>query len=203
MSAVARPRGQEERRRQLLDAAARVFAKKGFHECRVGDIAEEAGVAHGLLYHYFKSKEQVLETIFRETWEQMLERIAEVEALDVPAREKVRMVCALLLRTWRRSPDVVRVLIREITRSPHLQGEIDEINEAFAALERIVAGGQEQGEFRADINSRLAAAVLYGALDEILTSWVMGQLPDRDEDVLRAERTVVAMVCDGLAASPD
>ena len=59
-----------DRRRELLDAAARVFARKGFHASRVGDIAEEAGVAHGLLYHYFRSKEEVLETIFRETWGQ-------------------------------------------------------------------------------------------------------------------------------------
>src|SRR4030081_3423366 len=58
-----------DRRRELLDAAVRVFARKGFHASRVGDIAEEAGVAHGLLYHYFRSKEEVLETIFREAWE--------------------------------------------------------------------------------------------------------------------------------------
>ena len=65
----------EEKRRVILDAAVRVFARKGFHASRVGDIAEEAGVAHGLLYHYFSSKDEVLETIFREHWTALLERI--------------------------------------------------------------------------------------------------------------------------------
>src|SRR6266508_3368570 len=89
-----------------------------YHACRVGEIAEEAGVAYGLVYHYFGSKEEVLETIFRDTWTQMLARIREVEEGGEPAREQVRKVTALLLRTWRRDPDLVRVLVREVTRSP-------------------------------------------------------------------------------------
>ncbi|MDQ3778506.1 MAG: TetR/AcrR family transcriptional regulator, partial [Actinomycetota bacterium] len=109
---AARPDRQADRRRQILDAAVHVFARKGFHAARVGDIAEEAGIAYGLVYHYFKSKEDLLETIFRDTWTQMLERISEVESSDVPGREGVRQVTALLLRTWRRDPDLVRVLVR-------------------------------------------------------------------------------------------
>jgi len=72
----------EEKRRQLLDAAVRVFARKGFHASRVGDIAEEAGVAHGLLYHYFKSKDEVLEAVFHDNWSLLLARIASVEETD-------------------------------------------------------------------------------------------------------------------------
>ena len=75
----------EDKRRQLLDAAVRVFARKGFHASRVGDIAEEAGVAHGLLYHYFKSKDQVLETVFQENWSLLVARIESVEETDEPA----------------------------------------------------------------------------------------------------------------------
>ena len=68
----------EEKRRQILEAAVRVFAHKGFHTSRVGDIAEEAGVAHGLLYHYFDSKDQLLETVFHENWSVLLDRIRAV-----------------------------------------------------------------------------------------------------------------------------
>ena len=74
-----RSTGSEEKRRQILDAAVRVFARKGFHTCRVGDIAEEAGVAHGLLYHYFVSKDEVLEAVFRENWSVLVERVEAVE----------------------------------------------------------------------------------------------------------------------------
>ena len=71
-----------ERRRQILDAAVRVFARQGFHTCRVSDIADEAGVAYGLVYHYFSSKEEILDTLFLERWEVMLEAIAAADASD-------------------------------------------------------------------------------------------------------------------------
>lgn len=192
---------QEEKRRLLLEAAVRVFATKGFHTCRVGDIAEEAGVAHGLLYHYFSSKQAVLETIFRETWAELLRALREIETSGDPAPEQLRHVAATVLRTWRRDPDLVRVLIREVARGPQLQREVEEIGQAFAAIERIVDGGRERGELRADLDARLASVIFYGALEEILTGWVLGQLADGDDDVARAERTVVTVLCDGLVPS--
>ena len=92
------------------------------------------------------------------------------------------------------------MLVREVTRSSHLQERIDEIDAAFAGLERIIARGQEEGEFRADLDPRMAAYVFYGALEEILTGWVLGQLEDGDEQITRAEETVVGVICGGLAA---
>jgi TetR/AcrR family fatty acid metabolism transcriptional regulator len=195
---AVRAERKADRRRQILDAAVRVFARSGFHGARVGDVAEEAGVAYGLVYHYFKSKEELLETIFRDTWTQMLARVREVEASGVPASEQVRQVTALLLRTWRRDPDLVRVLVREVTRSPHVQQEIEEISEAMKALEGIIRRGQESGEFRPGLDPRLGAVVFYGALDEVLTGWVLGQLPDKDEDIARAERNVVQLLVEGM-----
>lgn len=197
---AARADRQADRRRQILEAAVKVFAEKGFHAARVGDIAEEAGIAYGLVYHYFESKEDLLETIFRTTWTEMLARVREVEEAGVPAAEAVRQVTALLLRTWRRDPDLVRVLVREVTRNQHVQREIEEITEAMKTLEGIIRRGQETGEFRADLDARLAAVVFYGALEEVLSGWVLGQLPDRDEDIARAERNVVAVLTGGLEA---
>jgi TetR/AcrR family transcriptional regulator, fatty acid metabolism regulator protein len=198
---AARADRQADRRRQILAAAVKVFAEKGFHEARVGDIAEEAGIAYGLVYHYFDSKEELLETIFRTTWTEMLARVEEVETAGVPAAEAVRQVTALLLRTWRRDPDLVRVLVREVTRNQHVQQEIEEITSAMESLERIVRRGQESGEFRAELDPRLAAVVFYGALEEVLSGWVLGQLPDRDQDISRAEQNVVALLTGGLRAS--
>ncbi len=68
-----------DKRRVILDAAVRVFARRGFHVCRVSDIADEAGVAYGLVYHYFSSKEEILDTMFLERWEVMLEAIADAD----------------------------------------------------------------------------------------------------------------------------
>jgi AcrR family transcriptional regulator len=194
-----RSNGGEDKRRLILEAAVHVFAEKGFHTCRVGDIAERAGVAHGLLYHYFRSKDEVLETIFKETWADILGAARMVEETDEPARERLEGIAKIMLRAWRRDADLVRVVVREVVRSPDLQRRITEIHEAFSAIERIVARGQADGEFRSDVDARLASFVFYGALEEILTGWVLGTLEDGDEQIARAEQTVVEIVCGGLA----
>jgi TetR/AcrR family fatty acid metabolism transcriptional regulator len=198
--ASGRTLAQAEKRQLLLGAAVRVFARKGYHAARVGDIAEEAGVAYGLLYHYFRSKDEVLETIFRTTWSNMLATIESIAESGDAAREQLRKVTEVILRTWRRDPDLVRVLVREVTRSPQLQRQVDEIAAALRSLQGIVERGQAEGEFRADLEPRLASVVWYGALEEILTGWVLGRLADDDTSITAAERTVVAMLTDGLAA---
>lgn len=190
---------QEEKRRLILDAAVRIFARKGYHGSRVGDIAEEAGIAHGLLYHYFPSKEQVLATVFRENWGRLLEAFHQVEVSGEPAPEQLRRVAAILLRSWRDDPDLVRVMVREVARSPHLQLQVNEIREGFLVIQRIVEQGQADGAFRAELDSRLVSWIFYGALEELLTGWVLGQLPEGDEEVARAERTIIDVVCGGLA----
>ena len=195
-----RVKSAEGRRRQILDAAVRAFARRGYEACRVGDIATEAGVAYGLVYHYFHSKEEVLETIFRETWNLMLEAIGAVEELEEPADVQLRKVIAIVLRTWSTNPDLVRVLVREVTRTPHLQSEVTEIQQALDALERIIARGQEQGVFRGELEPKLVGWSLYGALEELMTGWVMGQLPGSAEDVARAERSLFALFTQGLDA---
>ena len=189
-----------DKRRVLLEAAVRVFARRGFHAARVGDIAEEAGVAHGLLYHYFSSKEEVLETIFRETWADLLAAVRDVEESGEPAQEQLRQVAAILLRSWRRDPDLVRVLVRGVARSSELDRRVGDVGDAFAAIERIVRRGQEAGELRPELDARLTSVIFYGAIEELLTGWVLELLPDGDEDVARAELTVVEIVTGGLAA---
>ncbi len=194
-----RPTSGEEKRQRILDAAVRVFARRGFHTSRVGDIAEEAGVAHGLLYHYFTSKDEVLETVFRENWRQLLDRFAAVEESSGPADEKLRGLVKILLRTWANDPDLVTVMVREVGRSPHLASQVDDIGRGFGVIQRVIEQGQAEGVFRAELDARLASWVVYGALEEVLTGWVMGRLPDGDEEVARAERTIVDVVCGGLA----
>jgi len=187
------------RREDLLAAAVRVFARKGFHTCRVSDIADEAGVSHGLVYHYFASKDEVLETIFRDNWGPIATAIAEIAAAGDEPAEQVRKVVAVVLHAWRRDQDTVRVLVREISRSPVLQEQIGEFQRAFDALEAIIAHGQESGAFDAALDARFATYALWGTLDEILTGWVLGRLPGADDDVDSAEATVSTMLRRALA----
>jgi TetR/AcrR family transcriptional regulator, fatty acid metabolism regulator protein len=191
----------EDKRRQLLDAAVRVFARKGFHASRVGDIAEEAGVAHGLLYHYFKSKDQVLEAVFHENWSILIARIESVEETEEPAADQIRHIAAIVLRTWLHLPDVVRVVIQEFGRSPELGERIGELTLPIDALQRVIARGIERGEFRKDVDPAFAATVVYGSIDELLTAWVLGRLPSDEEAVARAEQTLVEVILLGLKDS--
>ena len=121
-------------------------------------MAAEAGVAYGLVYHYFGSKEQLLDTIFRRTWTNMLEAVEEVERTDGTAREQIQAIAKIVLGAGELDPDLIRVLIREVARGPQLEQEIDAIARAFDALERVVARGQEKGELRTDVEPRLAAS---------------------------------------------
>ena len=187
-----------DKRRLILDAAVRVFARRGYHTSRVGDIAEEAGIAHGLLYHYFASKEEVLETVFRENWRELLETFARIEASDEPPLDQLEGIAKTLLRTWRAQPELVTVMVREVARSPQLQAQVDEIRAGFQVIQRVIERGQADGTFRPELDARLASWIFYGGLEELQTGWVLGQQPDGDEEVARAERTVVDLVCGGL-----
>jgi TetR/AcrR family fatty acid metabolism transcriptional regulator len=198
---TVRATGAEEKKRLILEAAVRVFARKGFHTSRVGDIAEEAGVAHGLLYHYFASKDEVLETIFRENWGVLVDRIRAVEGSGESARDQLRHVAAILLRTWKHEPDVVRVVVREIARTPEVQERIGELVKPIGAIRRIIERGRDSGEFRADLDPALAAVVFYGGIDELLTGWVLGQLPSGDAELEAAEHIVIDLLCAGFTAS--
>ncbi|HZU20545.1 MAG TPA: TetR/AcrR family transcriptional regulator [Gaiellaceae bacterium] len=189
-----------DRRRQILEAAVRVFAAQGYEASRVGDIAKEAGVAYGLVYHYFGSKEAVLEAVFREAWGRLLAAVALAEETGENAPDQLALVVKIVLRAWRDDPDLVRLLVREITRNPHIQDELDEIGQAFASLERIVRRGQEEGTLRSEADAQIAAWMLYGALEEVLTGWVLAQLPDDADAVAAAEREVIATLVGGLRA---
>jgi TetR/AcrR family transcriptional regulator, fatty acid metabolism regulator protein len=187
-----------DKRRVILDAAVRVFATKGYHTSRVADIAEEARIAHGLLYHYFESKEEVLQTIFRENWSQLLEAFTRIEESAEPPLEQLGAIAKVFLRSWRDQPDLVRVMVREVARSPQLQEQVDEIRAVFLVIQRVIERGQAGGSFRPELDARLASWIFYGGLEELLTGWVLGQLPDGDEEVARAEQTVVDLLCGGL-----
>ena len=190
----------EDKRILILQAAVRVFAAEGYEATRVGDIAREAGVAYGLVYHYFGSKEAVLEAVFHEQWGRLLAALTLAEETGADAGEQLELAVKIVLRSWRDDPDLVRLLVREITRSPHVQDELDEIGKAFATFQRVIERGQRAGTFRAGLDPQIAAWMLYGALEEVLTGWVLGQLPDDAEAVAAAEREVIGTLIGGLRA---
>jgi AcrR family transcriptional regulator len=189
-----------DRRRQILDAAVAVFARQGFHACRVSDIADEARVAYGLVYHYFTSKDEILDTIFLERWELLLAAIRATDATDLPAREKLAAIASFIADSYRHDPDVMKVIIVEVTRAANSFGRthLAKIDEAYGLIADIVAAAQARGEFATVVTPQFAALAFYGAIEQMLTGWIFGLLPQGDEDVEAAKRFVVEMICGGL-----
>jgi TetR/AcrR family fatty acid metabolism transcriptional regulator len=189
-----------DKRRLILDAAVRVFARQGFHACRVSDIADEAGVAYGLVYHYFASKDEVLDTLFLERWNVMLELIREVDGEAIPVRDKLAAIASFIVDSYRHDPDLMKVIIVEVTRAANSFGQthLTEIRTAYELIGRIVTEAQAEGVFKAQIDARFAAMAFYGAIEQLLTGWIFGLLPEGEEYFERAKWLVVETVCGGL-----
>jgi len=200
VASAARTQAARDKRRQILDAAVRVFARRGFHACRVSDIADEAGVAYGLVYHYFSSKDEVLDTLFLERWNLLLDVIREADAADGSARGKLGRIAGFIVDSYVHDPDVMKVIIVEVTRAANSFGRthLDKIREAYGLIAEIVAKAQAQGEFRSDVTPQFAALAFYGAIEQVLTGWIFSLLPAEPADYERAKGFVVQTVCEGL-----
>jgi AcrR family transcriptional regulator len=189
-----------DKRRIILDAAVRVFARQGFHTCRVSDIADEAGVAYGLVYHYFQSKDEVLDTLFLERWGLMVDAIAAIDAREQPARTKLYDVASFIVDSYRHDPDVMKVIIVEVTRAANSFGaaHLPTISQAYRQIQAIVEKAQANGEFRDAVPAEFAAMAFYGAIEQVLTGWIFGLLDEGEDAYDRAKAHVVETVCRGL-----
>jgi AcrR family transcriptional regulator len=198
--ATARSQAAADKRRLILDAAVRAFARNGFHACRVSDIADEAGVAYGLVYHYFDSKDEVLDTLFLDRWNVLLELIRETDRRELPAREKLYAIASFIIDSYRHDPELMKVIIVEVTRAANTFGRrhIGVIREAYAAIADIVAEGERAGEFNTDVTPQFAALAFYGVIEQVLTGWIFDVLPSGADQFEQAKRFVIETICDGL-----
>jgi TetR/AcrR family transcriptional regulator, fatty acid metabolism regulator protein len=193
-----------EKRRVILDAAVRVFARQGFNQCRVSDIADEAGVAYGLVYHYFRSKDEVLDTLFLERWNVMLQVIRDLDGRDIAPREKLFAIASFIVDSYRHDPELMKVIIVEVTRAANSFGQthLVKIREAYGLIAEIVAKAQEQGAFKDTVTPEFAAMAFYGAIEQVLTGWIFDVLPRSDEEYEQAKMFVVETICGGLDSVP-
>jgi AcrR family transcriptional regulator len=193
-----------EKRRLILDAAVRVFARQGFNQCRVSDIADEAGVAYGLVYHYFRSKDEVLDTLFLERWDVLLDVIRDLDARDLPAREKLHAIASFIIDSYRHDPDLMKVIIVEVTRAANSFGatHLDRIQQAYALIAQITEKAQADGEFKDAVTPQFAAMAFYGAIEQVLTGWIFDVLPGGEADQEQAKAFIVETICSGLERAP-
>jgi TetR/AcrR family fatty acid metabolism transcriptional regulator len=197
---------EPEKRRAILHAAVRVFAEKGYHGCRIADVARGAGVAYGLVYHYFQNKDELLESVFAEQWTILLAALKAIQEGPGSAGEKIAGVLGFVLDVFKTAPTAVRVLILEVARTPRVlrSGSTPEtFFSAIGILAEVVKAGQQAGELRDDIEPVVAATGILGALEMTVTGLVVGLVrpvgPSEDQiDLVKGQ--LVTMVLAGLRA---
>jgi AcrR family transcriptional regulator len=189
-----------DKRRVILEAAVRVFARQGFHTCRVSDIADEAGVAYGLVYHYFSSKEEILDTLFVDRWDVMLAAIAEADSSPRSPREKLGAIAAFIVDSYRHDPELMKVIVVEVTRAANTFGRTHfvKIRDAYTQIAAIVEHAQAEGAFRSEISPEFAALAFYGLIEQVLTRWIFDSVSVGDEELERAKAMIVDTICRGL-----
>jgi len=192
---------EADRRGEILRAAVEVFATKGYHGCRIADVAKQAGVAYGLVYHYFKNKEELLASVFEGSFGRFAHAIDKLVAGEETATAMLQRIVDFAFDAYLADPRAVKVLIFEIVRSPagREASKVSAMQHTLETTAKLIAKGQKSGELRADVAPFLAASMLFGAIELSLTTFVLGAFTA--EGVEQAKRDLLAVFLQGMAPS--
>jgi TetR/AcrR family fatty acid metabolism transcriptional regulator len=195
---MARKRTDDKRQR-ILDAAVKVFAKKGYHGAKVAEIAKKAGVADGTIYLYFRNKEDILVSLFDEVMEEHIEEARGEIARVKGAAEKLRVAAGHHLKLFSGNQDLAVVFQVELRQSTKFLERFTAswLQDYFKLLQDVIAEGQREGSLRPDLPKKLATKALFGILDEMVTSWTLGR---KDYDVGDLAGPVVDLFLRGARA---
>lgn len=192
-----------EKREKILEAAIRTFAKSGFHQSRVTDIAQEAGVADGTIYLYFRNKDDVLISIFEEKMAGILARMREQLAAITDPAERLREFIYFHLSQMERHRNLAEIFQVELRLSSKFMKEYQpkQLTEYLELLASIVREGQEQGLFRPELNPAVLKRVIFGAMDELALNWVLTR--GRRYDLTRNAEELSGLFLRGILVEPD
>lgn len=162
---------------QIIQAAVRVFARKGYYNSRVSDIAREAGIAAGTIYLYFKTKDDLLVTLFRDKMAEFVDALRKAIADEPDAASKVRRLVALHFSLLEKDPDLAEVLQVELRQGQKFfrGASGQEIGAYFSLIGSVLEEGVGEGRFRSSVSVKIATKMLFGAMDQMATSWVLGK----------------------------
>jgi TetR/AcrR family transcriptional regulator, fatty acid metabolism regulator protein len=162
---------------QIIDAAVRVFARNGFYNSRVSDIAREAGIASGTIYLYFKTKDEILVTLFREKMAAFVAALRADIAREPDPEAKIRRLVRLHFEVLEASPDMAEVVQVELRQGQKFfrGASAHEISAYFELIGSVLQDGVASGMFRRDLPVKVATKMLFGAMDQMTTSWVLGK----------------------------
>lgn len=190
----------EAKRKLILSAAIHVFAKKGYHHTRVSEIAKEAGVAYGLVYHYFKNKKEILNTIFQEKWREFTSTIEGVKFADIPLEKKLMKIVSFIIDGYIEIPELMDLLILELARSPKFleKENLKLFERTFLDLEELLKIHHKKGELKSEANTRLLSYVFFGAIESTITGIVMKNLGKQKSELEKIKTELVRVFLKGI-----
>lgn len=185
---------------QIIEAAVRVFARRGYYNSRVSDIAREAGIAAGTIYLYFKTKDDILVTLFRDKMAEFVDSLRKAIAGERDAASKVRTLVRLHFSLLEKDPELAEVLQVELRQGQKFfrGASGQEIGAYFALIGSVLGEGVSERRFRSSLSVKVATKMLFGAMDQMATSWVLGKRGYRLADTADA---VAEIFLQGVAAT--
>ena len=177
---------------QIIDAAVRVFARNGYYNSRVSDIAREAGIAAGTIYLYFKTKDEILVTLFREKMAEWVALVRKAIAGERDPVAKIRKIVALHFKMLEEHPELAEVVQVELRQGQKFfrGASAHEISAYFDVIQGVLEEGVAAGRIRHDLPVKIATKMLFGAMDQLATSWVLGKRAYRLTDAADAVATI-------------
>jgi TetR/AcrR family fatty acid metabolism transcriptional regulator len=175
---------KQSREIAIFEAACHVIRNKGFHQARIVDIARQAGISYGLVYHYFRSKAHLFDAILKEWWTSLFEVIDRCEAEPSTTEGKLGVIVDYFLDLYETRPSLMHVFITEISRSSAnlTPAHLEYFKVFFKKTEQIMSRGQAEGSLRGDVRARYLTYIFLGALEAFLSAMVLENQPFKGRD---------------------
>jgi AcrR family transcriptional regulator len=179
-----------DRGKIIVDAALKVFSRKGYADTRMADIAREADMSYGLVYHYFENKEKLFDAIVEEWWTGFYNELEELQQRPVPTEEKLVGIIRYILSVYGSKPNQISIFVTEVSRGfvyhAHTKGR-DKFNRLFTLCREVILEGQAKGVLRSDIQAHYLAYVFLGSIDTFLSVMILGKetlTPGREKRII-------------------
>lgn len=171
-------RKQEEKYSKILDAATRVFAREGFHNAKIGDVAEEAGVAHGTVYLYFGGKDDLLISIFRENLQELVEYVSSEIEKEANAEAKLRRMISLQIELIETNSELAELMLVEFPQTGKFLSNsvVNDLAAYIDMIANILKEGVAEGAFDDSMDVNMVATVIYSGIQGIATRWILEEM---------------------------
>ena len=174
---------KKDKESAIFKAALKIVKQKGFHKARISDIAKEASISYGLVYHYFKNKEELFDAILNRWWDGLFQLMADIANAKFHVHKKLSSIIYHFLDTYQSEPELVNIFITEISRSTTnlTSNRLEHFKKFMFLTEEVIEEGQKNKAFRSDFKARYLTYIFLGALETFVSAMVLADQRIKDD----------------------